>query len=395
MTTYILISVIAILTIWVVYLLIARNRIVRRATDRVRSRCEKEISDQAYEIKRLNYLYQELRDASSSSMLKGGSQQAGGEHQAQASGPLKSAEEIMLEQKRLAAEKEDMAVRNRKLWDMSIQIQKDRQRIQLLKNELELKHKNVTDSIIYAKRIQDAVLPRVDILTGAFDDHFLFWLPKETVSGDFYWMKRDGNMVAFCVADCTGHGVPGAFMSMMGVTFLNEICAHITRDTMPSDILEQLRQLVIDTLKQDNSNPLEPKDGMDLAFCILDLDTRMLRFSGANNPLYLVRNCELTEYKAQRCPIGLYPKLKPFETTDIQTQPGDYLYMFSDGFADQFNGKTGKKVTYGRFRNLLCDINKETSESAAQQDRLNKFLLEWRADFIQMDDVLVGGFRIK
>jgi len=389
MLTYILISVIVILLVWVIYLMVAKNRIVKRATDRVHSRYEKEISDQAYEIKRLGYLYDELKETQSShnAILD--------DRQLPEGTSLKSAEEILLEQKRLAAEKEDMAVRNRKLWDMSIQIQKDRQRIQLLKNELELKHKNVTDSIAYAKRIQDAVLPRVDILSEAFDDHFLFWLPKETVSGDFYWMKRDGDMVAFCVADCTGHGVPGAFMSMMGVTFLNEVCASITADTKPSDVLEQLRQLVIDTLKQDNSNPLEPKDGMDLSLCILNLKTRALRFSGANNPLYLVRNAELTEYKAVRCPIGLYPKIKPFETIDVQTEPGDYLYMFSDGFADQFNGVTGKKVTYGRFRNLLCDINKETSQGLGQQERLNKFLLDWRADFIQMDDVLIGGFRVK
>lgn len=391
MLTYILISVILVLAGLCVYLLVARARMVDRAGTRVKNRYEKLISDQEYEIKRLNYLNGELMASSESLAAK----KTDDGQTALAGVSLQTAEELLIEQKKLEADKEDLALRNRKLWDMSIQIQKDRQRIQLLKNELEFRHKSVQDSIAYAKRIQDAVLPREAILNDAFADHFLMWMPKETVSGDFYWMRRMGDTVIICVADCTGHGVPGAFMSMLGVTFLNEVCANLSPDARPSDILENLRKLVIDTLQQNNQNIMDPKDGMDLALCMVELTTRQIRFSGANNPLYIVRGGEIAEYKAVKNPIGLYPKLKPFETIDIQGQEGDYLYMFSDGFADQFNGETGKKVTYMKFRKLLCDINGITKDGAEQARMLQDFLTTWRGSFIQMDDVLIGGYRLK
>jgi serine phosphatase RsbU (regulator of sigma subunit) len=298
-----------------------------------------------------------------------------------------------LEQKKLEQDKEEIVLKNKKLWEMSLLIQKEKNHIQLLKNDIENKHRNITDSIMYAKRIQDAVLPQTDVLKG-LSGYFLFWLPKETVSGDFYWMKRQGDLLAFTVADCTGHGVPGAFMSMLGVTFLNEVCADLNEETMPSEILETMRELIITTLKQDNSSPLEPKDGMDMSFCILNLKTKHLKFSGANNPMYLVRGGELTEYKAVKNPIGLYPRMKPFENQEIQAEEGDFIYMFSDGFADQFNGETGKKVSYGRLKSLLTDINNETQDPAKQQEKLLEFITSWRGSFAQMDDILIGGYRI-
>jgi serine phosphatase RsbU (regulator of sigma subunit) len=181
---------------------------------------------------------------------------------------------------------------------------------------------------------------------------------------------------------------------MMGVAFLNEICAKIDETVRPSDILEQLRTLVITTLKQRNEDILEPKDGMDIALCTLNLRTRVLRFSGANNPMYLVRAGELTEYRPVKNPIGLYPKLLQFETTEIQTQPGDYVYMFSDGYADQFGGEIGKKMSYKRFKGVLSDIYNRTSVASEQEKMLADFLDEWRADFMQMDDVLVGGYKM-
>ena len=277
---------------------------------------------------------------------------------------------------------------------MSVLIQKEKNHIQLLKNDIENKHRNITDSIKYAKRIQDAILPKEDVLRDNLSGYFLFWLPKETVSGDFYWMKRQGDLLIFTVADCTGHGVPGAFMSMMGVTFLNEVCTDINDNTQPSQILEDMRGLVISTLKQDSASPLEPKDGMDMALCILNLKTKKIRFSGANNPMYLVRKGELKEFKAIKNPIGQYPRLKPFETEEFQAEHGDYIYMFSDGFADQFNGETGKKVTYGRLKNLLTDINIETDNPKIQKQKLLDFITAWRGNFVQMDDILIGGYRI-
>ncbi len=389
-TVYMLLAAIAILLAISIYLYISRRRTAYRTALREKARYEKLLKDQEDEIKRLSYLNRELEQGARGMVAANGDTSS----ELPSGVSLHTAESLLMEQKRLEADKEDLALRNRKLWDMSIQIQKDKQRIQLLKNELELRHRGITDSIAYARRIQDAVLPKIQILNDSFADHFLMWQPKETVSGDFYWMKRQGDIVVFSVADCTGHGVPGAFMSMMGVTFLNDVCSHIDEATQPSQILEDLRTLVIDTLQQDNSNPLEPKDGMDLALCVLNLRTHQLRFAGANNPLYIVRAGQLLEYKGVRNPIGLYPRLRPFETVELQVEQGDYLYMFSDGFADQFNGETGKKLTYMRMKQLLVDINARTSVGEEQKAMLSQYLTDWRGSFIQMDDVLIGGFRI-
>ena len=364
-----------------------RNRI-DRAVDNEHRRNAGEIRDLNADLQRFMYLYNDLKASKSA-------EQPDSQPVLPADAvSLQDAGDIILAQKKLEADKEELSVRNQKLWEMSLSIQKEKQHIQLLKNDIEEKHKNITDSIAYAKRIQDAVVPRTEILRDALPDYFLFWRPKETVSGDFYWMKREGDILIFTIADCTGHGVPGAFMSMMGVAFLNEICAKIDESVQPSDVLEQLRSLVITTLKQKNEDILEPKDGMDIALCILNLRTRVLRFSGANNPMYLVRDGELTEYRPVKNPIGLYPRLLNFETVEIQTQPGDYVYMFSDGYADQFGGEIGKKMSYKRFKGVLTDICKRTLVASEQEKMLADFLDEWRAEFMQMDDVLVGGYKM-
>ncbi|MBQ2098882.1 MAG: serine/threonine-protein phosphatase [Bacteroidales bacterium] len=361
---------------------------INRAVDNEHRRNAGEIRDLNADLQRFMYLYNDLKATKAVEVPD-----------TQRTLPadavsLQDASDIIIAQKKLESEKEELSLRNQKLWEMSLSIQKEKQHIQLLKNDIEEKHKNITDSIAYAKRIQDAVVPRTEILRDALPDYFLFWRPKETVSGDFYWMKREGDILIFAIADCTGHGVPGAFMSMMGVAFLNEICAKIDDSVRPSDILEQLRSLVITTLKQKSEDILEPKDGMDIALCTLNLKTRVLRFSGANNPMYLVRDGELTEYRPIKNPIGLYPKLLPFETTEIQTQPGDYVYMFSDGYADQFGGEIGKKMSYKRFKGVLTDICKRTLVASEQEKMLADFLDEWRAEFMQMDDVLVGGYKM-
>ena len=302
-------------------------------------------------------------------------------------------ERLAAEQKKLEVQQAELTDRNRQLWDMSVSIEKERQLIQTLKNEIEAQHKEVTSSIRYAKLIQNAVLPSEEILKESFDDVFLFWRPRDIVSGDYYWMRRIGNTVIFTVADCTGHGVPGAFMSMLGVAFLNEICVNFTPDTSPAQILEDMRQKVITTLNQ-RVNITEQKDGMDMALCILDLSTMKMQFSGANNGVYHVRGSQLTEYKAIKNPIGIHPKMKPFENTDIDVQHGDYIYMFSDGFADQFSD-TGKKYTSKRMRELITDINTKTKSASEQAQLLNAALDEWKGNYHQMDDILIGGYRIK
>jgi len=380
-------AVVTLILICILQRVTIRNRI-DRAVDNEHRRNAGEIRDLNADLQRFMYLYNDLK-ASKSAELPDAQPVLPADAVS-----LQDAGDIILAQKKLEADKEELSVRNQKLWEMSLSIQKEKQHIQLLKNDIEEKHKNITDSIAYAKRIQDAVVPRTEILRDSLPDYFLFWRPKETVSGDFYWMKREGDILIFTIADCTGHGVPGAFMSMMGVAFLNEICAKIDESVQPSDVLEQLRSLVITTLKQKNEDILEPKDGMDIALCILNLRTRVLRFSGANNPMYLVRDGELTEYRPVKNPIGLYPKLLNFETVEIQTQPGDYVYMFSDGYADQFGGEIGKKMSYKRFKGVLTDICKRTLVASEQEKMLADFLDEWRADFMQMDDVLVGGYKM-
>jgi serine phosphatase RsbU (regulator of sigma subunit) len=384
MLTIVFISLTAILAVIALIQHLTINRRITRATRKTEERYKTEIKNFESDIDRLNYLLEEKKSTENSQ--KNSSQK---ENQTKA-----LPENFVLEQKKLEHDKEEIVLKNKKLWEMSVLIQKEKNHIQLLKNDIENKHRNITDSIKYAKRIQDAILPKEDVLRDNLSGYFLFWLPKETVSGDFYWMKQQGDLLIFTVADCTGHGVPGAFMSMMGVTFLNEVCTNINDDTQPSQILEDMRGLVISTLKQESASPLEPKDGMDMALCILNLKTKKIKFSGANNPMYLVRKGELREFKAIKNPIGQYPRLKPFETEEFQAEHGDYIYMFSDGFADQFNGETGKKVTYGRLKNLLTDINKESDNPKIQKQKLLDFITTWRGNFVQMDDILIGGYRI-
>ena len=379
----ILIITAAVLLIALVIVLITMRRRMLNSERRLERRYRQEISFYDSELTRVNYLYDELSAAKNINQPNQITEQN-----------ILPNNEIAIEQKKLEAEREKLAQRNKKLWDMSLAIEKDKDRIQMLKNQIEAKHLEVTDSIRYARGIQNALLPREDILKSMLSDYFLLWKPRDIVSGDFYWMKKQGNLLLFAICDCTGHGVQGALMSMLGMAFLNDITADADNNIKPSDILEQLRRKVIISLKQSAAGTLEPKDGMDMALCILDTKTLTLKFAGANNPMYIVSNGALTEYKGVKNPIGFYPMEKQFETTEIPVKKGDYIYMFSDGFPDQFNAKTNKKVTYGRFKNLLVEINNETSDPEIQKKRLDDFFESWRNGFVQMDDVLIGGFRI-
>ena len=306
---------------------------------------------------------------------------------------LSEAESILMERKLIEEEKLEVENRNRKLWDMSLKIQKEKERIDILKREIEKKHISVTDSIHYARYIQLAVLPAVDVLGNWFKDYFIFWRPLEIVSGDFYWMKQSGDIVVFTVADCTGHGVPGAFMSLLGITFLNDICVNIDEKTMPSDILEALRANIITAMSR-NIDGRNMDDGMDIALCIYNMKTKKVYFSGANNPMLLVRNGELSEYKAIRNPIGKYPVIKPFVTYEVDVMPGDWIYMFSDGFIDQFGEKSKRKLMGTRFRDMIKSLSVENSSGKDQENFLGEFLINWKGNFLQMDDILVGGYQI-
>ena len=380
----ILIIIAVALAVALIYTTYKRKQLVLRAVRRSETRYNTQIREAEGEIRRLvtinKNLSEQLEDPKRNTFVpKDNASQ------------IVDTESLVIEQNKLEQQQRELSDRNKMLWDMSLSIEKERKHIQKLKNEIERQHKSVTDSIRYAKLIQNAVLPSQEILKESFQDVFLFWRPKDIVSGDFYWMKRIGDTVIFTVADCTGHGVPGAFMSMLGVAFLNEISVDIA-DATPAQILEEMRRRIIATLRQ-TTNPLEPKDGMDMAICVLNLKTMKMLFAGADNGMYLVRGTELIEYKAIKNPVAIYPRMKNFENHEIDVQHGDYIYMFSDGFQDQLNEKMSK-FTSRRFRELLVSINAKTKVASEQAALLNAAIDEWRGTYPQLDDVLVGGYCI-
>lgn len=258
------------------------------------------------------------------------------------------------------------------------------------RDQIIVQKKEITDSIHYAKRIQKASLPASEYLSEIFKEHFIFFKPKDIVSGDFFWATKKDNTIIIAAADCTGHGVPGAFMSMFGVSFLNKIINEKSI-VNPTDILERLRENVINSLKQTGEIG-EAKDGMDIALCCIDLDNKILKFAGANNPLYLVRNQETVVYKGDKMPIAHYERMDAFKTQTINLEKDDIFYIFSDGYADQFGGEKGKKFKYGKFRKLLIEIsNKPMSE---QKELLSKAFYEWKGNLEQVDDIVVIGVKL-
>ena len=380
----ILIIIAVALAVALIYTTYKRKQLVLRAVRRNETRYNTQLREAEGEIRRLATINKNLAEQLEAPKRNTFAPKV-------KASQLVDTESLVIEQKKLEQQQRELSDRNKMLWDMSLSIEKERKHIQTLKNEIEKEHKAVTDSIRYAKLIQNAVLPSQDILKESFQDVFLFWRPKNIVSGDFYWMKRIGDTVIFTVADCTGHGVPGAFMSMLGVAFLNEISVEIT-DATPAQILEEMRRRIIATLRQ-TTNPLEPKDGMDMAICVLNLKTMKMLFAGADNGMYLVRGTELIEYKAIKNPVAIYPRMKNFEDREIAVQHGDYIYMFSDGFQDQLNEKMSK-FTSRRFRELLVSINAKTKVASEQAALLNAAIDEWRGTYPQLDDVLVGGYCI-
>jgi serine phosphatase RsbU (regulator of sigma subunit) len=259
--------------------------------------------------------------------------------------------------------------------------------------ELDEKNKDITASIRYAKRIQDAILPPDEFVKTFLPKTFVLFKPKDIVSGDFYWLADKKDMVLFAAVDCTGHGVPGAFMSIVGHNLLDQIVGEYGL-TQPAAILDALNKSVSDTLRQSYSEDNSIRDGMDIALCSFDRKTNVLEYAGAYNPLWLIRNGELIEYKASKFPIGNLKKgeNKKFANNTIQLQPGDTLYIFSDGFADQFGGPGGKKFKYSTFKQLLLDTQQMSMEE--QGAHINKVIEEWRGTLEQVDDILVIGTRL-
>ena len=260
------------------------------------------------------------------------------------------------------------------------------------KDQLEEKNRNIIDSIRYAQRIQEAVIPSDSQFHKFFKDSFILWRPRDIVSGDFYWMMRRDKQLFVCAADCTGHGVPGAFMSIMGISFLNQI-AGMPDVKNAADALNMLRSNVIISLNKEGSQTAT-KDGMDIALCVFNMEQMQVDFAGAYNSLYIIRDGELLETKADRMPIGVHDRDNiPFSNKTVDLVSGDQIYMFSDGYIDQFGGPKGKKFMSKRFKRLLLEISNLPMEE--QKEKLWNNIIEWRGEIEQVDDIIILGIRIQ
>ncbi len=261
--------------------------------------------------------------------------------------------------------------------------------------KIETQRDEIIESINYAKRIQSAMLPTESSFSELLNEHFILYEPRDIVSGDFYWIKQVKQCIILVAADCTGHGVPGAFMSMLGMSNLNELVQR-REITQANQVLYELRKQIKYSLRQHGKRD-ESKDGIDMALCVLDLENMKMQYAGANSPLYLVKSVngkpELKEVKADRMPLGYYPgKDIPFVNHEIQLEKGDAFYLFSDGFIDQKGGKEDKKFLSKNFKNLLLEINDQAMHD--QKGILEKTLSDWMGDNSQVDDLLVVGVRV-
>jgi serine phosphatase RsbU (regulator of sigma subunit) len=262
---------------------------------------------------------------------------------------------------------------------------------ELQTNRILKQNKDITDSIEYAKHIQIALFPDKISLQKILKNGFCLFKPKDIVSGDFYWVARIGNKSVIVAADCTGHGVPGAFMSIIGINFLNEIIydEHIIK---PSDILNTLRRKIIKTMVHANRIE-ESKDGMDISLIVVDYDNMILEYAGAYNNLYYIRDHMLNVIKADRMPVGISEKsIAHFTNHTMDIQKGDLFYMFTDGYADQFGGPLRKKFRHGNLRELLLEMHEK--EMPEQKRILFETFINWKSKEQQVDDVLSIGLRI-
>ncbi|MCK4662582.1 MAG: SpoIIE family protein phosphatase [Bacteroidales bacterium] len=274
------------------------------------------------------------------------------------------------------------------------------------KEKIEKQKKHITDSILYAKNIQNAILSNEKVIQKIALDYFIFFKPRDIVSGDFYWFSEQNGKLFLAVVDCTGHGVPGAFMSMLGIAFLNEIISNVETHSLVSlqanEILNELREKVKIALHQSGNyysaesdliSEISVKDGMDIALCIIDTETNLMQYAGANIPLYLIRNNKLLETHATVNPIGIYFNEVPFVNHKIQLMKNDILYLFSDGYIDQFGGNKGNKFYSKHFKKLLLKIQDKSMQE--QKQTLEKTITDWIGnEYEQIDDILVIGVRI-
>jgi serine phosphatase RsbU (regulator of sigma subunit) len=262
------------------------------------------------------------------------------------------------------------------------------QQINHQKSLLEEKNKEVTDSIVYAQRIQRAILPSHRLIENYLPHSFVVFLPKDIVSGDFYWTEKKGDIVYFAVADCTGHGVPGAMVSVIAQNALNRVVNEFGIK-QPAAILDKLNDLVEEAFAKSGT---DVRDGMDIALCSYDASSLKLEYAGANNPVYLISGSELKEIKANKQPIGRFETKVPFSNHSLQLQRGDSVYVFSDGIADQFGGPDGKKFKYKRVKEMLMALHGRSKSE--QKNTVISAFSEWKGRHDQVDDVCIMGITV-
>jgi serine phosphatase RsbU (regulator of sigma subunit) len=255
---------------------------------------------------------------------------------------------------------------------------------------LEMRDKNMTDSLVYAQRIQEALLPSEAFFRNHFSDSFIFFKPKDIVSGDFYWIGEKGDKVYIIAADCTGHGVPGALMSMIGLEIIDKTINEAKIES-PSGILAVLNKGLEKTFSREKNIGTIIRDGMDIGLCVIDKTKRKLTYSGAFFPLYLIRNNSLIEVKGDKIIIGMNPEGIQYTEHEVEMLDEDIIYIFSDGYIDQFGGTENKKFMYRRFRHLLLMIHK--FPVADQKSILDENIRNWIGKNEQLDDMMVIGFR--
>ena len=304
---------------------------------------------------------------------------------------------VLLENKstELKVKNNEIISANEVLTQLNEEINSQKEEIETQRDHLFVQNEAICSSINYAQRIQSAMLPLESDIHELLDEVFILFKPRDIVSGDFYWIKQVNQYIVLVAADCTGHGVPGALMSMLGISHLNEI-VHRREITQANQILDELRNRIKFALRQQGQ-PDEAKDGIEMALCVLDTNNMTMQYSGANSPLYLIRSengvPELKVLEADRMPIGFYHgKDRTFTNHDIRLETGDTFYLFSDGFVDQKGGKEKKKFLSKNFKKLLLEIHQEPIRE--QKDILEKTLSNWMGHSSQIDDIMVIGVRV-
>lgn len=288
---------------------------------------------------------------------------------------------------------EEIAIQRDNLKMLIHELEKQKDEITKQRDEIAEKTKYITDSISYAKIIQEAILVPQEALKMMFPDSFIFYKPKDIVSGDFFWLEEKENKIFFAAVDCTGHGVPGAFMSIIGNLLLNQ-ALHEHNILEPAEILNFLNRGINQILRKEQKNYLL-RDGMDIALCAFHLETRELEFAGAFNPLYVIQNNQFLKFKGDGLPIGIRfnSEFSNYTNHHIQLQPNDCIFVFTDGYIDQFSSDSKKKLSSTKFITALQDLNHLAMNEMGKQ--LEKIFEEWKGAHEQMDDVLVAGIKIK